>query len=238
LDIVGLGEKLVEQLVAKRLVMSPADLFSLTTDQIADLDRMGEKSAQKLIQAIATRRKTSLSRLIFGLGIRHVGQVVAETLADHLGSLQSLVQTDEETLTAIPDVGTVVAKSLTDWAETPANRALIERLHGLHFELTTRSPNRGVGEGILVGHTAVVTGTLPTLGRKAATELLKHHGAKVGSGVSKVTTFVLAGDDAGSKLKKATELGIAVISESELQEWIGEGTLPSSLNAATEKESK
>ena len=226
LDIQGLGEKLVDQLVDQGLVKSPADLFKLKREQLLLLPRMGEKSADKLLQSIESRRTTTLARLCFGLGIRHVGQVVAETLATHLGSLGELLTRDLESLKTIPDVGEIVAESIVAWRQEPAHQSLIQDLEAQKLRLALPATTKDGAAGPLTGHVAVVTGTLPTLSRKAATELLKTHGAIVGSGVSKVTTFLLAGEDAGSKLKKAQELGLPILDEQQVLQWINSRVPP------------
>jgi DNA ligase (NAD+) len=149
-----------------------------------------------------------------------VGQVVAETLATHLGSLGELLTRDLESLKTIPDVGEIVAESIVAWRQEPAHQSLIQDLESQKLSLALPATTKDGAAGPLTGHVAVVTGTLPTLSRKAATELLKAHGAIVGSGVSKVTTFLLAGEDAGSKLKKAQELGLPILDEQQVLQWI------------------
>ena len=225
LDIEGLGEKLVDQLADRGLVHDPADLFGLDAETLAGLERMGEKSAANLVEALDRARTTTLGRLIFALGIRHVGAVVAEILARHARSLEGLMAMDEETLQEIDEVGPIVARSLRSFLDVPANRAQLDAL----IAAGVRYPEPempSIGEGTLAGMTAVVTGTLPSLSRKEAEALLKEHGAKVASGVSKKTTFLLAGEKAGSKLAKAEKLEVKVLSEEKLRAWLEGGPSP------------
>lgn len=224
LDIQGLGEKLVEQLVDEGHVKTPADLFRLTVEEVAALDRMGTRSAENLIGSIENAKSTTLPRLLFGLGIRHVGEVVAEILAIETGSLERLAELDDVTLAAIDGVGPIVAQSLCQWFSVPAHQDLVRDL--VAVGVTYPQPVRESAGSLLDGLTAVVTGTLPTLSRKDAQALLKQHGAKVASGVSRNTSFLLAGEKAGSKLKKANELGVPVLSEESLRAWLETGSRP------------
>lgn len=225
LNIEGLGEKLVDQLVDAELVRTPADLFRLDLDTLAGLERMAEKSAQNLLDSFERARTTTLGRLLYALGIRHVGEVVADIVAVHAGSVEGLLAMDEETLCGIHEVGPVVAQSLRAFLDVPANVAVLQDLLSVGVKYPPPEPPRG-GGGVLDGLTAVVTGTLPTLSRKQATNLLKEHGAKVGSGVSKKTTFLLAGEKAGTKLKKAEELDIPVVEEEAFLAWLDGGPSP------------
>lgn len=227
LDIDGLGDKLVDQLVDKGLVRSPADLFRLDRETVAGLDRMAEKSADNLVRALDKARNTTLPRLLYALGIRHVGQVVAETLAAHAGSLQGLAKMQEEELEEIPEIGPAVAASVRAFLQNEANQELIRDLERVGVTYPEPGPREGSGgPALLEGHTAVISGTLEELSRKEAADLLKRHGAKVTGSVSKKTTFVLAGENPGTKVAKARDLDIPVIDEQQLQDWLGGGPSP------------
>ena len=225
LDIQGLGTKLVDQLVDDGHVRTPADLFRLEAATVAGLDRMGEKSADNLVNALKAARETTLPRVIYGLGIRHVGEVVAELLAVESRSLVKLGDEDEDALAAIDGVGPIVARSVCEWFREPAHRELARDLENM---MSYPEPERPTSGAPLDGMTVVVTGTLPGLSRKDATKLLKANGAKVASAVSGGTDFLLAGEKAGSKLKKAEALGVRVLSEAQLLRWL-EGA-PSTLD--------
>ncbi len=215
LNIEGMGPALVTQLMQSGLVRDYADLYTLTREQLADLDRMGEKSAQNILDAIGGSRKRTLAHLIFGLGIRHVGTGTARTLAEQFGSLDAIMDADRETLQAVPDIGPIAAESIRDFFDNERNRVLVERLreYGLPF---TKERTRPAAEGgFFAGKTFVLTGTLPTLTREQASELILARGGKVTSSVSKKTDYVLAGTDPGSKLEKARALGVTVIGEEE-----------------------
>jgi DNA ligase (NAD+) len=220
LDVEGLGEKLVAQLVAEGRVARVSDVFRLDAATLAGLDRMGEKSAAKLVAAIEQAKDTTLARLLVALGIRHVGAVVAEGLADHFGGdLDALLAAPQAELEAIEGVGPTIAESLVRFFADPRNRGEIEALRalGLRWPLGAR---RKRGEGPLAGKTFVLTGTLPTLGRDEAKRRIEDAGGKVAASVSKKTSFVVAGAEAGSKLAKATEHGVAVLDEAALLEMI------------------
>lgn len=215
LDIEGLGDKLVEQLVDTGLVHTPADLYALTLDALMGLERMGEKSARNLIEAIAKSRSTTLNRFIFGLGIRNVGEATARDLARHFGTIEALLAADVQALQAVPDVGPVVAASIAAFVAEPHNRGVIEALcqAGVHWpevEAVATAPQ------VLAGKTLVLTGTLPTLKRDQAKAMIEAAGGKVAGSVSKKTDFVVAGEEAGSKLEKAIELGVPVLDEAAL----------------------
>jgi len=213
MDIDGLGEKIVDQLVDLSIVRTPADLYRLGLMALANLDRMGEKSAENLIQAIEKSRKNTLARFIFALGIRHVGESTAKDLAKHFGQIQKLMAVNEEELLQVNDVGPVVAKSLLSFFSEAHNREVVEQLlaSGIELEVETSTINPE-----LVGKTFVLTGTLPTMSRDEAKALLEKAGAKVAGSVSAKTHYVVAGADAGSKLEKAQELGVAVIDEAQM----------------------
>jgi DNA ligase (NAD+) len=224
MDIRGLGEKLVEQLITTGLVTSPADLFRLTAESLAELDRMGLRSAEKLVQSIAAARSRELPRLLFALGIRHVGAVVAQKLASEFGALPALRSASVERLEAIENVGSVVAQSVVHWMERAENQRLLDELAAAGV---TPPPWAAVSASrLLAGRTAVVTGTLEGLDRRGAEALLMEHGAKVASSVSARTSFLLAGTDAGSKLEKARSLGVPVLDLAALQAWLAGGPAP------------
>ncbi|MBT8587315.1 NAD-dependent DNA ligase LigA [Polynucleobacter paneuropaeus] len=218
LDIEGLGEKIVDQLVDQNLVRTPADLYCLGFSALANLERMGEKSADNLIQAINQSRDTTLARFIFALGIRHVGETTAKDLANHYQSMHALMDASLEDLLTVKDVGPVVADSIVSFMEEAHNREVIEQLLASGMQL---SVEKKVISAAVVGKTFVLTGTFPSLSRDQAKDLLEKAGAKVAGSVSKKTDYVVAGTDAGSKLSKAEELGITVIDEQKLLMLLG-----------------
>ena len=215
LDIEGLGDKLVDQLVERDLVRTPADLFTLDLSTVAGLERMAEKSAQNLLAAIDAARTTTLARFIYSLGIRQVGEATARDLALHFGSLDALLAADETALLEVQDVGPVVAHSILRFLAEPHNRDVIERLRtvGVNWPEGPPAARRAPAAGALAGKTFVLTGTLPNLTRDEAKERIEAAGGKVAGSVSKKTNFVVAGADAGSKLAKAEELGVTVLDE-------------------------
>lgn len=213
MDIEGLGERIVDQLVERDIVRTPADIYRLDVPQLAALDRMGEKSAVNLRAAIDRSRDTTLARVIHALGIRHVGESTARDLADHFGRMDSLMSADEAQLLEVQDVGGVVAQSLLRFFGEAHNRAVIESLRAAGVEWHDGEPKRKVTEGKAVGKNFVITGTLPTLSRDDAKALILAHGGKVSGSVSKKTDYVVVGAEAGSKLVKAEELGIALLDE-------------------------
>ncbi|SPA49935.1 NAD-dependent DNA ligase LigA [Cupriavidus taiwanensis] len=212
MDIEGLGDKLVEQLVDQGIVRTPADLYKLGIAKLAALERMADKSAANLVAAIDKSRATTMNRFIFALGIRHVGEATAKDLARHFGKLDALMVADEAALLEVNDVGPVVAQSIAHFFAEPHNVEVIEQLRaaGVHWpesEPVAKAP------APLSGKTFVLTGTLPTLSREDAKELLEAAGAKVAGSVSKKTDYVVAGAEAGSKLDKAEALGVPVLDE-------------------------
>ena len=218
LDIEGLGEKIVDQLVDQNLVRTPADLYRLGFSALANLERMGEKSADNLIQAINQSHNTTLARFIFALGIRHVGETTAKDLANHYQSMHALMDASLEDLLTVKDVGPVVADSIVSFMEEAHNREVIEQLLASGMQL---SVEKKVISAAVVGKTFVLTGTFPSLSRDQAKDLLEKAGAKVAGSVSKKTDYVVAGTDAGSKLSKAEELGITVIDEQAMLDLLG-----------------
>ncbi len=211
LDIQGLGDKLVEQLVDRNWVRTPADLFALQTQQLAELDRMGDKSAQKLQSAIEAAKHTSLPRFLYALGIRDVGEATALALAQHFGDIAALRRAGEDEIQRVPDVGPVVAKNVAAYFQDPDNAAIVDRL--LAGGVAWPAPVRSAAQGELAGKTFVLTGTLESLTREEAGEAIVRLGGKVSAGVSKKTHYVVAGAEAGSKLEKAEQLAIAVLDE-------------------------
>ncbi len=212
MDIEGLGDKLVDQLVDGNVVRSLPDLYRLRLDDLASLDRMAEKSAQNVLDALEKSKSTTLNRFLFGLGIRHVGEATAKDLARHFGTLDAIMAASVEQLLEVRDVGPVVAESIHTFFAQPHNREVVQQLRacGVHWE--EGAPAEKAPQ-ILAGKTVVLTGTLPTMGRDEAKELLEAAGAKVSGSVSKKTSYVVAGAEAGSKLTKAQELGVPVLDE-------------------------
>jgi len=222
MDIEGLGTKLVEQLVEKGLVRSPADLYFLKKEQLVGLERMAEKSAENLLNALEASKDRPLARCIYALGIRHVGEHVAEVLAERFGSLEALMNASYEDLEATPEVGPVVARSVREFFDREDNRKAIARLRegGVKFPPVER--RAAAGEGKLAGKTFVFTGALSRFSRSEAEALVRQHGGRAASSVSKNTDFVVAGEKPGSKLAKAERLGIKVISEDDFVKMIEE----------------
>ena len=216
LDIEGLGDKLVEQLVGRELVRNPADLYGLDAATLAELERMGSRSAAKRVEALERSKNTTLARFLYALGIREVGEATALTLAGHFGALEALMAADEEQLRQAPDVGPVVAAAIRAFFQEPHNQQVIARLRtaGVHWPETEV---QRVAEQSLAGKTFVLTGTLESMSRDQASDRLRALGAKVSGSVSKKTDYVVAGREAGSKLDKARELGVTVLDEAGLQ---------------------
>ncbi|MBU2640761.1 MAG: NAD-dependent DNA ligase LigA [Thiobacillus sp.] len=215
MDIEGLGDKLVDQLVDRGLLHTPADVYSLSLEPLAGLERMAEKSAANLLAAIETSKATTLARFIFALGIRNVGETTAKDLARHFGSLDKLVAASEADLLAVHDVGPIVAQSILQFFAEPHNREVIATLRGAGVRWQ-ESTGLQQSAGILAGKTLVLTGSLPTLAREAAKDRIEAAGGKVAGSVSKKTDYVVAGAEAGSKLDKARELGVAILDETGL----------------------
>jgi len=221
MDIDGLGDKLVEQLVDAELVHDPADLYALDLDAVAGLERMAQKSAENLMAALQASKDTTLGRFLFALGIREVGETTAQTLAAHFGTLDALLDADEEALQQVPDIGPVVAESIVTFFRQPHNLEVIQKLldAGVHWPDEVVAPRDRLP---LAGKTVVLTGTLSRLTRSEAKERLQKLGAKVTGSVSKKTDLVIAGEAAGSKREKAEKLGITVKDEQALLEMLGE----------------
>jgi DNA ligase (NAD+) len=221
LDIEGLGDRVVDQLVDGGRVRTPADLFQLDAAVLSSLDRMGEKSAANLIASFEKARKTSLARFIFAMGIRHVGESTARDLARHFGALDRLLLADEAALLQVNDVGPIVATSILRFFGQPHNREVIDQLRAAGVEWPETEGVALVAVGPLAGKTLVLTGTLPTLSRDEASAMIVAAGGKVSSSVSKKTDFVVAGAEAGGKLDKAAALGVQVIDEQALRQLLG-----------------
>lgn len=218
MDIDGCGEGVLKTLIAAELVRSAADLYDLTASQLEPLDRMGRKSAENLVASIADSKTRDLSRLLFAFGIRHVGQKAAKTLSDHFGTLDALLTASVEDITAVRDIGATTAQSIAAWREQEQSLHLIERLRacGVNFtgEKTVKSDK-------LAGQTIVATGSLTRFTRKQINDLIESLGGKAAGSVSKKTNLVVAGENAGSKLQKAAELGVPVVTEDEFARMIG-----------------
>ena len=215
MDIEGLGEKLVDQLVDAAIIKTPADLYKLGISALANLERMADKSASKLLAAIEKSRDTTLARFVYALGIRNVGETTAKDLARHFGSLDALVAAEVEALQQVPDVGPIVAKSVAEFFDEPHNVEVVEQLRAAGVHWVEGAPRDTAG--VLAGKTVVLTGTLPDLSRDQAKELIEAAGGRVTGSVSKKTDFVIAGSEAGSKLDKARALGVEVLDQAGLQ---------------------
>jgi DNA ligase (NAD+) len=224
LDIKGVGEKLVYQLVDKKLIHSVADLYELTKEQLCVLERMGEKSAEKLIKAIAQSKNQPWSRVLYGLGIRHVGSVNAQLLTEKFTTVEELTAARQSDIAGVYGIGAEIAQSVYQWLRTPANQSLISRLQGIGLQLANSAEAQAVGEinQKFAGKTFVVTGTLPTLKREEAKALIQKSGGKITESVSKKTDFLVVGADAGSKLDKAQNLGISQLTEAQLLAMLAE----------------
>lgn len=220
MDIEGLGEKLVDQLVDAELVKTPADLYDLKLDTLAGLERMAEKSASNIFEAIEKSKTTTLPRFIFALGIRNVGETTAKDLAHHFGTLEELMKADEDQLQQAPDVGPVVAKSIAQFFAEPHNAGIVRKLYKAGVRWPETKGSRPENQP-LAGKTFVLTGTLPNLSRDEARERIEAAGGKVSGSVSGKTTYVVAGAEPGSKLDKARELGLTVLDETGLLELLG-----------------
>lgn len=216
LDIVGFGEKIIDQLLAAKLVENPADLFSLTLEQLSGLERLAEKSAQNLIDALANSRETTLARFLYALGIREVGQATAANLAQHFGTLDAVMAADQEALQTVPDVGPIVAEYVHTFFQQANNQQVLAKLRAvLQWQETVIDRD---APKPLADKTIVITGTLSQFTRDELKEKLQALGAKVTNSISKKTTYLVAGENAGSKLTKAEALGVTVLNEAELME--------------------
>jgi len=212
LDIEGLGDKLIAQLVEHDVVATPADFYSLTFEQLSALERMGEKSAAKLLQALERSKSTTLPRFLYALGIRDVGEATALALARHFGSLEKLMAADAAAIEEVPDVGPVVAEHVAVFLASNTHRSVIARLHkaGVHWDDLQSAQ---AADARFARMSFVVTGTLASMTREEAAERLRALGAKVSSSVSAKTTYLVHGSEPGSKLAKATQLGVRLLDE-------------------------
>jgi DNA ligase (NAD+) len=213
MDIRGLSYARISQLVDAGLVRDVADLYDLEASKLSELERLAEKSAEGLVAAISASKAQPLSKLLFGLGIKDVGETVARQIARHFGTMDAIAAASLDDVLAVHGIGETIAESLVSWFSDTKARALVERLRdaGLTFE-----EPRTQTSGALKGLTVVITGTLPTLSREQAGALVEESGGRVASSVSKKTSFVVVGEDAGSKLEKARSLGVETIDEAEL----------------------
>jgi DNA ligase (NAD+) len=218
MNIDGMGEAVVVQLMERGLVHSIADLYSLTSEKLLMLERIGQKTADSLITEIERTKKAPLDRVLFGLGVRFVGERTAQLLADAFGSMDALMTASPEELERVPEVGPRVAAAVHEFFAEERNRRLIERLRAAGLTMTAEKRRRSAK---LEGLTFVLTGTLPTLTREEAKERIEGSGGRVSGSVSKKTNYVVAGEEAGSKLEKARELKVPVIGEQQLLEMLG-----------------
>ena len=218
MNIEGMGDALVNQLTDRGFVKNVADIYKLTKNDLLKLERMGDKSAQNVLDEIEASKKLPLERVIYGLGIRFVGERTAEFLAEHFGSIDALMKASEEELQEVNEVGPRIAKSIVEFFQEPRNRDLVEQLRKAGLTFAGQRKERGTK---LAGKTFVLTGTLSRYSRDQAKKLIEDAGGRVSGSVSKKTDYVIAGDDAGSKLDKAKELGVTVIGENEMENLIG-----------------
>ena len=221
MDIEGLGDKLVEQLVTTGLVNDYADLYRLGHEKVASLERMGKKSAQNLVDAIEQSKGRGLAFLLNALSIRHVGVNVARVLAQHYRSMTALRQASVEQLAKINEIGPVIAESVFKFLNDPTERDVIEQLQQVGVDTNSHEFSSRPQEGVLAGKTVVVTGTLGKYSRDEINELIRRHGGRSASSVSMSTDYVVAGDKAGSKLEKAKKLGVRVLTEDQFDSMLG-----------------
>lgn len=222
MDIVGLGIKIVEQLVGAGLVEDVADLYTLSKEELLQLEGFADKKAENLLSAIATSKTQSLSRLLTALGIRGVGEVGATELANQFKSITNLSQVTIDDLLEIEGIGPNIAQAVVDWFENPANRKVLDKLSSAGVQMEDlQAENLFTIPQVLDGKTFVITGTLPNLSRQQAKEMIEHHGGRISSSVSKNTSYLVLGESPGSKLPKAQKLGVAIINEDELRKLLG-----------------
>jgi DNA ligase (NAD+) len=223
MDIEGLGEERVRQLVAAGLVQDAGDLYSLTHEQLVDLERMGDISARNLLTGIEGSKTRPLARIIVALGIRHAGPTAASALARTFRGLDAIMAASPEALTAVDGVGTVIAESIHAWFAIPTNRALVEKLRAAGVELAGPEPEASDVEPVLAGMTFVLTGGLERLTREQAEAEIAARGGKVTGSVSKKTSYVIVGENPGSKLAKAEQLGVTLLDEDGLDQLLEHG---------------
>ena len=221
LDIEGLGDKIIDQLIETMLVKDIADIYQLAQEHLLQLERMGKKSVENLLQAIQKSKSTTLPRFLYGLGIRDVGEATALALAQHFGALKNLLQADEDLLREIPDIGPIVAANIAGFFRQEHNFELITKLQQLGVHWQEQKPNKRNIDLPLAQKIFVLTGILEHLTREAAKEKLQALGAKVANSISKKTSYVVVGQDPGSKLEKAKDLGVSIITEKEFLQIIG-----------------
>jgi DNA ligase (NAD+) len=221
MDIEGLGDRLVEQLVETGRVTTPADLYTLGTDELAALDRMGKRSAANLVEALERSKRTTLPRFLFALGIRDVGEATALALAQHFGSLQALQQAGVEEIQQVHDVGPVVAAHVRSFFDEPGNSEVVAALRGAGISWPEGVRVRAAAAGPMAGEVVVITGTLASLSRDEARDAARAAGATVTDSVSRKTTLLVTGGEPGSKLRKAQELNVRVVEEPEFLQMLG-----------------
>jgi DNA ligase (NAD+) len=217
MDVGGLGDKLVEQLVNDSLVTKYGDLYRLTADQLMNLERMGKRSSEKLIEGIEASKDRGLARLLNALSIRHVGSRVSTVLAEHFGSIEAMQQATQEELSEVNEIGPVIARSVYDFLHSEYGQATIDDLRSVGVSLEAPRVASAAADAVFSGKTLVVTGTLSKYSREEIEELIARHGGRAASSVSKNTDFLVAGEKAGSKLDKAQQLGVRVLSEAEFE---------------------
>jgi len=218
MNIDGMGDALVNQLTDRGMVKNVADIYKITESDLLNLERMGKKSAQNVLKEIEASKKLPLERVIFGLGIRFVGERTAQFLGEHFGSMDALMNASEEELQQVNEVGPRIAKSIAEFFQEPKNRELVEQLRKAGLALAGKKKQRGTS---LAGKTFVLTGSMARYSRDQAKKLIEDAGGRVSGSVSKKTDYVVAGEDAGSKLDKAKELGVSVIDEKKMEELLG-----------------
>jgi DNA ligase (NAD+) len=211
MDIEGLGAKLIEQFVEEDRIENPSDIFCLTKAELAERERMGEKSAENLINAIELSKSTTLPRFLYALGIREVGEATAASLAAFFGNLPAIIKAKTEKLVTVPDVGPIVAKRIRDFLDEAHNLEVIRKLQASGVQWADTEPKQVAEDGKLTGKTFVITGTLPGMTRDEAKDLIVKEGGKVTGSVSSKTSYLLAGEKAGSKLAKAEGLEVEVL---------------------------
>jgi DNA ligase (NAD+) len=222
MDIRGLSYARIEQLIDEGFISDAGDLYSLDRERLLELEGYAEKGTDALLAAIEQSKSQPLSRLLHALGIRHVGSIAANLLARHFGTLDVLARASEEEITAVRGVGAIIAEGVVAYFRNPAAKKLVEKLRKAGVNFT--EPRTTVAGGALSGKTVVITGTLPTLSRVQATEAVERAGGRVTSSVSRSTSFVVAGEEPGSKLEKAKSLGVEIIDERKLKRLIGDST--------------
>ena len=222
MSIDGLGESNIRLLLAEGLISDAADLYSLRAEDLETLPRMGKKSAENLIASIEASKSAGAARLLFALGIRHTGEVASASIVNRFGSVRALFDVSAADLCSIDDIGEVTAASVVEFFALPQTHTLMDRLEEAGVELTVRAPEKQIPQSF-AGITFVLTGTLPTLTRDEASEMIRIRGGKAAGSVSKKTDYVVAGENAGSKLDKATSLGIAILTEAEFLALVQKG---------------